>query len=154
MVAAAALNHRAVTGEGNYVDFSMAEALTASIPEALLDYQMNDRVPKLMGNADHPSRCLIMSIAARAATAGLPSQSLTMRNGARSAVSSVGMICPTTLLWQTRRAGVSSSIRLTRQSLSGRSITKTTRRWESCRTRAFPQCRISSRSASSPPAAA
>ena len=52
MVAAAALNHRAVTGEGNYVDFSMAEALTASIPEALLDYQMNDRVPELMGNAD------------------------------------------------------------------------------------------------------
>ncbi len=53
MVAAAALNHRAVTGEGNYVDFSMAEALTASIPEALLDYQMNDRVPEPMGNTDH-----------------------------------------------------------------------------------------------------
>jgi len=53
MVAAAALNHRAVTGEGNYVDFSMAEALTASIPEALLDYQMNDRVPEPMGNADN-----------------------------------------------------------------------------------------------------
>ncbi len=52
MVAAAALNHRAVTGEGNYVDFSMAEALTASIPEALLDYQMNHRVPEPMGNAD------------------------------------------------------------------------------------------------------
>ena len=52
MVAAAALNHRAVTGEGNYADFSMAEALTASIPEALLDYQMNDRVPEPMGNAD------------------------------------------------------------------------------------------------------
>ena len=53
MVAAAALNHRTVTGEGNYVDFSMAEALTASIPEALLDYQMNDRVPEPMGNTDH-----------------------------------------------------------------------------------------------------
>ena len=53
MVAAAAFNHRAVTGEGNYVDFSMAEALTASIPEALLDYQMNDRVPEPMGNTDH-----------------------------------------------------------------------------------------------------
>lgn len=52
MVASAALNHRAVTGEGNYVDFSMAEALTASIPEALLDYQMNDRVPEPVGNAD------------------------------------------------------------------------------------------------------
>ena len=53
MVAAAALNHRVVTGEGNYVDFSMAEALTASIPEALLDYQMNDRVPEPIGNDDH-----------------------------------------------------------------------------------------------------
>ena len=53
MVAAAALNHRVETGEGNYVDFSMAEALTASIPEALLDYQMNDRVPEPMGNADN-----------------------------------------------------------------------------------------------------
>ena len=52
MVAAAALNHRAVTGEGNYVDFSMAEALTASIPEALLDYQMNDHIPEPVGNAD------------------------------------------------------------------------------------------------------
>ena len=52
MVASAALNHRAVTGEGNYVDFSMAEALTASIPEALLDYQMNDRIPEPMGTAD------------------------------------------------------------------------------------------------------
>lgn len=52
MVASAALNHRAATGEGNYVDFSMAEALTASIPEALLDYQMNYRVPEPMGNAD------------------------------------------------------------------------------------------------------
>ena len=52
MVAAAALNYRAATGEGNYVDFSMAEALTASIPEALLDYQMNDRIPEPMGNAD------------------------------------------------------------------------------------------------------
>ena len=52
MVAAAALNHRAVTGEGNYVDFSMAEALTASIPEALLDYQVNNRVPDPMGNDD------------------------------------------------------------------------------------------------------
>ena len=53
MVAAAALNHRVETGEGNYVDFSMAEALTASIPEALLDYQMNDRIPQPMGNTDN-----------------------------------------------------------------------------------------------------
>ncbi len=52
MVTVAALNHRAVTGQGQYVDFSMAEALTASIPEAILDYQMNNRVPEPMGNRD------------------------------------------------------------------------------------------------------
>jgi len=38
MVTVAALNHRMITGEGQYVDFSMAEALTASIPGALIDY--------------------------------------------------------------------------------------------------------------------
>ena len=52
MVTVAALNHRALTGQGQYVDFSMAEALTASIPEAILDYQMNNRVPEPMGNRD------------------------------------------------------------------------------------------------------
>lgn len=52
MVVAAALTHRAMTGEGQYVDFSMAEALTASLPEVLLDYQMNARVQEPMANAD------------------------------------------------------------------------------------------------------
>ena len=52
MVTAAALINRALTGQGQYVDFSMAEALSASIPEAILDYQMNDRVPEPMGNRD------------------------------------------------------------------------------------------------------
>ena len=52
MVTAAALNNRAVTGQGQYIDFSMAEALSASIPEAILDYQMNHRVPAPMGNRD------------------------------------------------------------------------------------------------------
>ena len=52
MVTAAALNHRAVTGEGQYVDYSMAEALTACLPEALLDFQMNARERQPMGNAD------------------------------------------------------------------------------------------------------
>ena len=52
MVTAAALNHRAVTGEGQYVDYSMAEALTACLPEALLDFQMNARERRPMGNAD------------------------------------------------------------------------------------------------------
>lgn len=52
MVAVAALNHRAASGEGQYVDFSMAEALTAGIPEALLDYQMNGVEREPRGNAD------------------------------------------------------------------------------------------------------
>ena len=52
MVTVAALNGRAVTGRGQYIDFSMAEALTASIPEAILDYQMNHRVREPMGNRD------------------------------------------------------------------------------------------------------
>ena len=52
MVTVAALNHRAVTGQGQYVDFSMAEALTASIPAALLDYQMSGQAREPMGNRD------------------------------------------------------------------------------------------------------
>ena len=52
MVTAAALNNRALTGQGQYVDFSMAEALSASIPEAVLDYQMNGRVKEPLGNRD------------------------------------------------------------------------------------------------------
>ena len=52
MITAAALHHRAVTGEGQYVDYSMAEALTACLPEALLDFQMNARQRRPMANAD------------------------------------------------------------------------------------------------------
>ena len=52
MVAVAGLNHRVVTGEGQYIDFSMAEALSASIPEAILHYQMNGAVKEPMGNDD------------------------------------------------------------------------------------------------------
>ena len=52
MIAVAALNHRLETGTGQYVDFSMAEALSASLPEALLDYQMNDNEPVPLGNGN------------------------------------------------------------------------------------------------------
>lgn len=52
MVTVAALHHRALSGEGQYVDFSMAEALSATIPEALLEYQMNGTVPEPQGNRD------------------------------------------------------------------------------------------------------
>ena len=52
MITVAALNHRLETGAGQYVDFSMAEALSASLPEALLDYQMNGSEPVPLGNRD------------------------------------------------------------------------------------------------------
>ena len=52
MIATAALNHRAETGQGQYIDYSMAEALSASIPEAILEFQMNGRTPQPMGNSD------------------------------------------------------------------------------------------------------
>jgi benzylsuccinate CoA-transferase BbsF subunit len=52
MLAVAALNNRIETGRGQHVDFSMAEALSGSIPEAILDYQMNGRLPHPQGNRD------------------------------------------------------------------------------------------------------
>ena len=52
MVTIAALTHRAATGQGQYIDFSMAEALTASIAPALLDYQMSGKLREPMGNLD------------------------------------------------------------------------------------------------------
>lgn len=52
MITVAALNHRAVTGEGQYIDVSMAEALSASIPEAILEYQMTGTVRPPQGNRD------------------------------------------------------------------------------------------------------
>jgi benzylsuccinate CoA-transferase BbsF subunit len=52
MATLAALNHRALTGEGQYVDFSMAEALSAGIPEAILYYQMNGELKQPQGNRD------------------------------------------------------------------------------------------------------
>jgi crotonobetainyl-CoA:carnitine CoA-transferase CaiB-like acyl-CoA transferase len=48
----AALDHRLITGQGQYVDFSMAEALSASIPGAILDFQMNGQNRQPMGNRD------------------------------------------------------------------------------------------------------
>ena len=52
MVTLAALNYRAESGVGQYVDFSMAEALSASLPEALLEYQMTGDEPIPRGNDD------------------------------------------------------------------------------------------------------
>ena len=55
MITLAALTHRAETGAGQYVDFSMAEALSASLPEALLEYQMTGAEPAPLGNRDRAS---------------------------------------------------------------------------------------------------
>ena len=47
-----ALHHRRRTGEGQRIDFSMSEVLTQLIPEAIFDYTVNGRQPKLLGNRD------------------------------------------------------------------------------------------------------
>jgi benzylsuccinate CoA-transferase BbsF subunit len=51
----AALDHRRRTGEGQYVDFSQAEASLLALAPALLDYEVNGQVARAVGNddADH-----------------------------------------------------------------------------------------------------
>ena len=48
----AALYHRSKTGEGQYIDLSMTEVVSAVIPEAIIDYTMNNRVQGPQGNND------------------------------------------------------------------------------------------------------
>jgi len=48
----AAIHYRDRTGEGQYIDLSIAEAMTAAIPEAMMDYFMNGRVQRPIGNRD------------------------------------------------------------------------------------------------------
>jgi benzylsuccinate CoA-transferase BbsF subunit len=48
----AALHHRKLTGEGQFIDVSQCEALAALCPEAILDYIMNGRVQGPAGNRD------------------------------------------------------------------------------------------------------
>jgi benzylsuccinate CoA-transferase BbsF subunit len=53
----AALEHRARTGEGQYIDMAQAEAALHFLGPAFLDYTSNGRVPEPMGNTDgtcHP----------------------------------------------------------------------------------------------------
>ncbi len=48
-----ALHYRdRATGEGQYIDLSIAEAMTATLPEAMMDYFMNGRVQGPIGNRD------------------------------------------------------------------------------------------------------
>ncbi|MGO9603892.1 MAG: CaiB/BaiF CoA transferase family protein [Candidatus Binataceae bacterium] len=48
----AALHHRDRTGEGQYLDLSMAEMVTTMIPEAMMDFLMNGRDEGPQGNRD------------------------------------------------------------------------------------------------------
>lgn len=47
-----ALYHRSKTGEGQFIDVSMAESLICALPEAVMAYDMNGTLPKRMGNRD------------------------------------------------------------------------------------------------------
>jgi benzylsuccinate CoA-transferase BbsF subunit len=47
-----ALRHRDRTGEGQYIEASMAEVVVGAMPEAYLDYSMNGRIKQRDGNHD------------------------------------------------------------------------------------------------------
>ncbi|MGH7863971.1 MAG: CaiB/BaiF CoA transferase family protein [Candidatus Binataceae bacterium] len=49
---ATALYHRDRTGQGQYLDLSMAEMVTSMIPEAMMDYFLNGRDARPIGNRD------------------------------------------------------------------------------------------------------
>lgn len=49
----AALYHRKKTGEGQFIDFSQCEAITSTLGESFLGYEMTGELPERMGNA-HP----------------------------------------------------------------------------------------------------
>jgi len=50
--AVAALRSSRNTGKGRHIDFSMVEAVLATMPEPLLEYQMNGKISEPMGNDD------------------------------------------------------------------------------------------------------
>jgi len=50
----AALHYRRLTGMGQYIDLAMREAVTPILGEAIMDYTMNKRAVKPMGNR-HPA---------------------------------------------------------------------------------------------------
>ena len=56
----AALIHRARTGAGQHIDLAMLESVLSLMPEALLDYAINGRLPEQVGNHDRwmaPHNC-------------------------------------------------------------------------------------------------
>ena len=56
----AALKHQRCTGEGQYIEFSMAEVVSAQLPEAILDYTLYGTVWEPRGNIEEgaaPHNC-------------------------------------------------------------------------------------------------
>lgn len=56
----AALKHHKCTGEGQYIEFSMAEVVSAQLPEAILDYTVHGNVWEPRGNIEEgasPHNC-------------------------------------------------------------------------------------------------
>ncbi len=47
-----ALYHRSKTGEGQYIDVAMTEAVVTLLPEAVMDYTLNGREAERVGNQD------------------------------------------------------------------------------------------------------
>ena len=47
-----ALVHRAASGRGQFIDISQTQTLSATVPEALMDYAFNGRTPARSGNRD------------------------------------------------------------------------------------------------------
>ncbi|MDE2302861.1 MAG: CoA transferase [Sphingomonadales bacterium] len=52
LAAIAALHHREATGEGQFVDVSAVEALSAMVGDSLTAFALTGEVPRAMGNAD------------------------------------------------------------------------------------------------------
>ena len=52
----AALEHRRLTGQGQYIDFSQSEGSIHNLSPALLDYVVNGRVAERAGNDDDQLR--------------------------------------------------------------------------------------------------
>lgn len=48
-----ALLHRTRTGQGQFIDVSQAQALSATIPEALMDFTVNGRIRERIGNGSY-----------------------------------------------------------------------------------------------------
>jgi crotonobetainyl-CoA:carnitine CoA-transferase CaiB-like acyl-CoA transferase len=48
-----ALHYRNQTGKGQFIDLSMVENFVGLMPQAIMDYTMNERVQRTTGNRDH-----------------------------------------------------------------------------------------------------